>query len=153
MKSTPSNVMINLMAFARYDHSPDLPMQFITRGTLNRDENNRYILCYRESQKDEESGTEIHSDIEMTMEKDRVTMVRKGDFSSAMVFNRNQRFEGFYRTPYGEIRMAVHTDHVRCDLREDAGSVHLKYQLSLDGAYASTNELHLEYRAEKEKAQ
>ena len=55
------------------------------------------------------------------------------------------RFEGVYKTPFGEMDMAVYARGVRCDIGEAKGSVHLKYQLDIQGAYASTNELHLEY--------
>ena len=41
--------------------------------------------------------------------------------------------------------MAVFARGVRCDIGEKKGSVHLKYQLDIQGAYASMNELHLEY--------
>ena len=74
-----------------------------------------------------------------------MTMTRRGDYSNTMVFVPEQRFEGVYKTPFGEMDMAVYARGVRCDIGEAKGSVHLKYQLDIQGAYASTNELHLEY--------
>ena len=56
-----------------------------------------------------------------------------------------QRFEGVYQTPFGSMDMAVMSRGVQCDIGEKKGSVHLKYQLDIQGNYASTNELHLEY--------
>ena len=75
-------------------------------------------------------------------------MMRTGDCSNTMVFVKGQRFEGTYRTPYGNMDMAVFSGVVTCDAGERSGSVHLKYQLDIGGAYASTNELHLEYNAD-----
>jgi uncharacterized beta-barrel protein YwiB (DUF1934 family) len=66
-----------------------------------------------------------------------------------MVFIPKQRFEGVYQTPYGEMNMGVYARDVDCRIGPDSGSIHLKYQLDLQGAYASTNELHLEYTAEQ----
>jgi hypothetical protein len=47
------------------------------------------------------------------------------------------------------MNMGVYARDVDCRIGPDSGSIHLKYQLDLQGAYASTNELHLEYTAEQ----
>lgn len=138
-------VMINLLAIARYDHTPDYPIQFMTRGKLVMGENDSATLKYTESQQDEETGEIISSLITLNMEKNRVTLIREGDYSNTMVFIPEQRFEGIYQTPFGKMDMAVTSRGVRCSIGEKKGSVHLKYQLDLQGTYASTNELHLEY--------
>ena len=66
-----------------------------------------------------------------------------------IVFAKGQRFEGVYHTPYGEMDMAVYTREATCKFGRKEGNIHLKYQLNVQGSYASTNELHLEYRAEQ----
>ena len=138
-------VLINLLAIAKYEHAPDYPIQFITRGMLHLGEKNAAVLEYTESQQDEETGEIITAQVTLAMEKNRVTMTRQGDYSNTMVFVPEQRFEGIYQTPFGDMDMAVFARGVRCDIGERKGSVHLKYQLDIQGAYASTNELHLEY--------
>ena len=146
-KQTP--VLINLLAIARYDHTPDYPIQFMTTGTLRYINQDEALLQYVESQQDEETGEIIHSDIILSVLDGRITMERKGDFSNTMVFARGQRFEGVYHTPYGEMDLAVFTKEAVCRFGKDDGSVHLKYQLNIQGNYSSSNELHLEYKAEK----
>ena len=138
-------VLINLLAIAKYDHAPDYPIQFMTTGMLSIENHNNAVLEYTESQQDEETGEITTSLITLSMEKSRVTMTRKGDYSNTMVFAPEQRFEGIYQTPFGNMDMAVYARGVRCDIGEKKGSVHLKYQLDIQGAYASSNELHLEY--------
>ena len=103
------------------------------------------MLEYTESQQDEETGEITTAQVTLSMEKNRVTMTRNGDYSNTMVFVPEQRFEGVYQTPYGAMDMAVFSRRVRCDIGDRKGSVHLKYQLDIQGAYASSNELHLEY--------
>ena len=145
-------VLINLLAIARYDHAPDYPIQFMTQGKLRVSGEENAELEYTESQQDEETGEISTALVKLSLEKNRVTMTRSGDCSNTMVFVPDQRFEGVYRTPYGDMDMAVFSRGVRCDIGERKGSVHLKYQLHIQGAYASTNELHLEYtenRSEK----
>lgn len=139
------SVLINLLAIARYEHAPDYPIQFMTKGTLHLGEKDDAVLKYTESQQDEETGEITTAQITLEMEKDRVTMTRMGDYANTMVFVPEQRFEGIYQTPFGNMDMAVYARGVRCNIGEKKGSVHLKYQLDIQGAYASSNELHLEY--------
>ncbi len=143
--SRGKKVLINLLSIARYEHTPDFPIQFMTKGTISLEKNNHAILEYTESQQDEETGEISTAQITLEMEKDRVTMTRLGDYANTMVFVPEQRFEGVYQTPFGNMDMAVYARGVRCNIGEKKGSVHLKYQLDIQGAYASTNELHLEY--------
>lgn len=141
-------VLINLLAIARYDQAQDFPIQFMTKGTLSMGNGNAAVLEYTESQQDEETGEITTSLITLSMEKERVTMTRKGEYSNTMVFEPEHRFEGTYHTPFGSMDMAVFSRGVRCNIGETKGSVHLKYQLDIQGSYASTNELHLEYKAD-----
>ena len=146
-------VFINLLAIARYDRAPEYPIQFMTVGNLSYAGPDEALLQYVESQQDEETGEIIKADISLSFRDGRITMERKGDFANTMVFAKGQRFEGVYRTPYGEMDMAVFTREAACRLGKSEGNIHLKYQLNIQGSYASTNELHLEYRAEQEKTE
>ena len=148
MKDSHKPVFINLLAIAKYDHMPDYPIQFMTVGKLYYHKPGEALLQYVESQQDEETGEITASDISLSVHDGKVTMERKGDYSNTMVFARGQRFEGIYHTPYGEMDMAVFTKEAACRIGSDDGSLHLKYQLNIQGNYASSNELHLEYRAE-----
>ncbi len=146
-RSTP--VFINLLAIARYDQMPDYPIQFMTVGNLFYSSPNNVMLQYVESQQDEETGEIMKADISLSLRDGRITMERKGDFANTMVFAKGQRFEGVYHTPYGEMDMAVFTKEAACRFGRSEGNVHLKYQLNIQGNYASTNELHLEYKSEQ----
>ena len=142
-------VFINLLAIARYDHMPDYPIQFMTVGKLSWSNPEEALLQYVESQQDEETGQILKSDISLILHGGKITMERKGEFANTMVFAKGQRFEGVYHTPYGEMDMAVYTREATCKFGRKEGNIHLKYQLNVQGSYASTNELHLEYRAEQ----
>ena len=147
--STP--VFINLLAIARYDQMPDYPIQFMTVGNLYYSNPQEALIRYVESQQDEETGEITKSDISLSLHDGRITMERRGEFENTMVFAKGQRFEGIYHTPYGEMDMAVYTKEAACRFGRSEGNIHLKYQLNIQGSYASTNELHLEYKAEKER--
>ncbi len=149
--SSDTPVFINLLAIARYDHMPDYPIQFMTVGKLSYSDPEEALLQYVESQQDEETGEITNSDISLSLRDGKITMERKGAFANTMVFAKGQRFEGIYHTPYGEMDMAVFTKEASCKIGRSEGNIHLKYQLNVQGNYASTNELHLEYRAEQGK--
>ncbi len=144
-------VFINLLAIARYDQMPEYPIQFMTVGNLDFSNPDEARLQYVESQQDEETGEITNADISLLLQDGKITMERKGEFSSTMVFSKGQRYEGVYHTPYGEMDMAVYTKEAACRFGRTEGNIHLKYQLNIQGSYASTNELHLEYRAGHEK--
>ena len=149
MENNQRPVFINLLSIARYDHMPDYPIQFMTVGKLSYQKPGHALLQYVESQQDEETGEITASDISLFVQDGRVTMERKGDFHNTMVFSRGQRFEGVYQTPYGDMNMAVYTKEADCRIGRDDGTLHLKYQLHIQGNYTSTNELHLEYRTDQ----
>ena len=153
MDREQTTVFINLLAIAKYDQMPDYPIQFMTTGKLIYKNPSEALLQYVESQEDEETGEITKSDISLSISDGKVTMERSGDFSNTMVFSRGKRFEGVYHTPYGEMDMAVFTREAACQIGNKDGSMHLKYQLQIQGNYASTNELHLEYHAEQPASQ
>ena len=144
-------VLINLLAIAKYEGMPDYPIQFMTTGRLYEDQGNGAVLRYTESQQDEDSGEVNVSDIALHIRGREVTMTRTGDFSNTMLFSKNHRYEGVYHTPYGDISMAVFSRDVFCHIEPEQGAVHLKYQLDLQGRYASSHELHLEYTLASEE--
>lgn len=139
-------VVINLASLASYDGITDDPMQVMTTGTLFPQEGFS-LLKYQERQEDEATGEVMESEIQLMLKKDQVTMNRMGAFSNTMMFKSNKRFETTFQTPFGELPMAIYSRDVKCDIGNRQGKVHLKYELSMQGAYASTNELHLEYWA------
>ena len=149
MKKKDTPVLINLLATARYDQTPDFPIQFMTRGMLTMCEEGKALIEYTEAMQDDDSGETMTAKVMLEMSRNRVTMTREGDVSNTMVFIPRQRSEGIYQTPYGSMNMGVYARNVDCRIGPDSGSVHLKYQLDFQGSYTSTNELHLEYKAEQ----
>lgn len=140
------SVAINLIAHVSYgNETPDLPVQFITTGTLSRN-NGKTLLSYTEHP-DSEEQNEPDTLVTLEFDKGNVTMKRKGPFSNEMIFSKGKRFESYYSTPYGDMNMAVYAISVNYAVDKQEGQLDLKYQLDLQGNYASSNELHLQYSA------
>ena len=106
------------------------------------------MLRYQEIQKDEESGQSISQDVILALQPDRVTMTRLGAYGTTMVFVKDRRFEGAYRTPFGELELALFATQVNVNMGPDSGSVHLEYQLDMQGSYAAVQVIDVTYTAE-----
>lgn len=121
-------------------------IRVMTTGQL-RPTPSGFMLRYTESQTDEGTGAVMTQDIILNMQPGRVSMTRMGEYGTTMVFVKDTRFEGKYRTPFGDLDMALFATQVHTDLSPEKGSIHLKYQLDLQGNFAGVNTLHLEYAA------
>ena len=95
-------------------------MRLVTTGELSGEpEQNAWKLRYTETQPD-------------TSETDRVTFTMKD-------------YEGSYNTPYGALEMGVFPTHVRYNVNDAKGEVVLKYQLDIQGQYASMREMRIRF--------
>ncbi|MGN0745570.1 MAG: DUF1934 domain-containing protein [Aristaeellaceae bacterium] len=149
MKEQATDVVVTLCGISGERGEEDV-IRVMTTGQLRRTPSG-YLLRYQETQTDDNDGTVMTQDIILSLQPGRVSMTRLGDYGATMVFVKDRRFEGKYRTPYGELDMAIFATHVQCDLAPEKGSVHLKYQLDLQGSFASMNTLHLEYVAGRQE--
>ena len=75
-------------------------------------------------------------------------MTRLGDYGTTMVFVKDRRFEGAYHTPYGDLALALYAMQVQCKVAEDHGSVHLEYQLDMQGSYSAVQCIDVSFCAE-----
>ncbi|WP_242826945.1 4-(cytidine 5'-diphospho)-2-C-methyl-D-erythritol kinase [Butyrivibrio sp. MC2013] len=75
--------------------------------------------------------------------KDKLKMIRKGDFSSVMVFEEGQDHHSSYRTPYGDTDMRVSCKTLKLDTDENSGTLraHIDYELYLDGDKSSDSSI------------
>jgi|GEM_PF-104904 len=146
-KTKPMPVMLTVDGTIQGEDGEDDAIRMVTMGELTAVPGG-YVLQYQEAQQ-EENGQLVTQDIVLQLQPERVTMTRVGEFGTSMVFMKDRRFEGIYHTPYGDMDMAVYATRVRCDLGDEAGSVHLKYQLEMQGNFTAMHELRLSYVAGK----
>ncbi|MDO5022219.1 MAG: DUF1934 domain-containing protein [Eubacteriales bacterium] len=106
-------------------------------------------LRYTETVSDESQM----QNVTLTMGKGIVTMASDGPFGTDMVFEKGCRYEGSYRTPYGELDMSIFPTLVNYNISEDGnGEVNLKYQLDIGGRYAAVHKLHIKLQADNLRA-
>ncbi len=131
-------MLIAINASAYRDESSEAPMAMLTSGTLSI-ENGRAVINYEETLDENLPPQKV----ELTVADDCVTMLRTGFYELSMVFRKNQRFEGQYKTPYGSMALALYCTRLNAELTNDGGEVEISYQLDLNGQFASMNDMEL----------
>lgn len=98
-------------------------------------ENDKVVIEYVEN--NEETGPE---ETTITVfENDTVSIVRKGQFSSEMMVEKNTRHHTFYRTPYGELTMGIYGNQVEWSKDDNGGVLKMKYSLDFNNGFVSEN--------------
>lgn len=115
-------------------------MRLVTTGELSG-EDDSWKLRYIETQPD---TAETHQ-VTFTMQNGVVTMSREGEYRTSMIFSQGNRFEGNYETPYGALEMGVYPTQVKYKVDEAKGEVLLKYQLDIQGQFASMREMRIRF--------
>ena len=62
----------------------------------------------------------------------------------------NEKHESVYQTPYGQLHMAVYTHEFNVSIQDGIGSVHLGYDISVDGEWQFYNQLTITLREDTE---
>ena len=148
-KLTP--VIVTLSSYARGERGEkEQPIRLMCHGRL-RPTSEGCMVRYQEVQQEEPNGPSMIQDVILNVQcgsVHRVTMTRMGDYGTTMVFVKDRRFEGAYHTPYGDLALALYAMQVQCRVAEDCGSVHLEYQLDMQGSYSAVQCIDVSFCAE-----
>ena len=150
MDMKPIPVLVTLSSYAKGEHGEkEQPIKLMCYGKLKLTADG-FMLKYQEIQQDDTGATNAQDVILNIQPKDgpRVTMTRLGDYGTTMVFVKDRRFEGAYHTPYGDLALALYAMQVQCKVAEDHGSVHLEYQLDMQGSYSAVQCIDVSFCAE-----
>ena len=98
-------------------------------------ENDKVVIEYVEN--NEETGPE-ETTISV-LEGNIISIVRKGQFSSEMMVEKNTRHHTFYRTPYGELTMGIYGNQVEWSKDDKGGVLKMKYSLDFNNGFVSEN--------------
>ena len=148
-KHTP--VIVTLSSYARSENGEkEQPIKLMCHGKL-RPMSDGCMLRYQEIQQEDPKSAPMVQDVILNVQTGsvpRVTMTRLGDYGTTMVFVKDRRFEGAYHTPYGDLGLALYAMQVQCKLGEDYGSIHLEYQLDMQGSYSAVQCIDVSFCAE-----
>ena len=146
-------VIVTLSSYARGERGEkETPIRLMCHGKL-KPSTDGCMLRYQEVQTDD-NGENAVQDVILKLEvgeTPRVPMTRLGDYGTTMVFVKDRRFEGAYHTPYGDLGLALYAMQVQVKLAEDHGSVHLEYQLDMQGSYSAVQCIDVSFCAESSR--
>ena len=130
-----NNVIISIKGVQTNPEQEEETIELVTEGRLESDGEAGYTLSYQESEVTGLEGTLTTFQIE----KDRITLLRLGEFNSQMVFEQGRRHLSMYNTPYGAMAIGVNTRHLLSDLTDRGGDIEIDYAIEIDHSVAGQN--------------
>lgn len=105
--------------------------------------NEKLYLSYQDQA---EGMDNSHTIVKIDPEKERVLLLRKEPAAMKQDFIVGEKKQGYYKTAYGEIKIAVKTKKLKIDLAEKSGLLKINYQLYLNGKLNAEHHLKLKYK-------
>ena len=97
-----------------------------------------FIIDYDESKITESEGNKTR----LKIYKDKLIMIKMGNFSTKMEFEENKSSDNMYSTPYGSFDISFKTIVYDYSLDECGnGSVYIEYKIIFGGAEESLNKI------------
>lgn len=141
-----NKILLEITGTQRIDNQKD-KMELTTVGTIEETDD-KYIINYKEEQ--EPPAAPI--DVRVVVRKDEksVEMTRSGAFASCLTIEKSKRNLCHYGTEYGDILMGISGHTIDCDYTEDKGQFIFSYDIDINGALASRNEVKINFRKNQE---
>lgn len=140
-------VLITVKGSQRDAHGEEDQIELFTQGRRYT-KNGIHYITYQES---EISGMEGVTTL-LKIYTDHVTLVRMGGIDQRQEFHLGKRCRSEYITPYGTMRLSVHTTRLVMTRTEDNSQVtgiDIEYELEIDGQWQSANTLAVHIQGDK----
>ena len=137
-----NNVIISIRGVQSTPNMEEETIELVTEGRLETDGDAGFTLSYQESELTGMEGTLTTFQIE----KDRITLMRMGEYNSQMVFEQGRRHLSMYNTPYGALAIGVNTQKMHAAMDAAGGEIEISYAIEIDHAVAGENLFHINVR-------
>ena len=127
------NVLISITGVQMTDDGPQ-EVEMITTGDYFGKDGRHYVLY--EEMTDDGSG----------IQPDSMSILKKGEASTRMVFEKNKKNLSCYVTPFGQMMIGIHTGNVQVREEEDLLKVDVDYSLDINYEHVSDCNITLEVR-------
>lgn len=118
-------------------------IELTTIGTME-EKADSYVFSYNEEQ--EPPLKPIKATLTIFKDEKRIEIMRSGDRGSLLIIERSKRNLCSYGTPYGELLMGIYGKSIESRIGEKNGTVVFGYDIDVNGALTSQNEVKLEYK-------
>lgn len=135
-------VIISIHGVQTDPDGSDEVVDFVTKGSLGGSLEQGYYLTYMESELTGLEGTTTTFQIG----QDQITMLRKGNLNSSMVFKEGERHVSLYDAGFGGFMLGVNTHKVRADIGNSGGDMELRYAIEVENTVIGENAFHIQVR-------
>jgi uncharacterized beta-barrel protein YwiB (DUF1934 family) len=105
--------------------------------------NEKLYLSYKD---DAEGIGRSQTVVKIDPERERVLLLRQDPAAMKQDFVCGKKQEGYFKTAYGEIKMAVKTKKLEMEISENAGLIRINYQVFLGGELNAEHHLKINYK-------
>ena len=138
------NVVLRIQGRQTYGNQEPEVIELVTDGTMEF-RNGGWDISYEESALTGMEGVTTT----FREEPGKVTLLRSGKLSSAMVFQENVPHDSLYQLEFGALLMTVKATRVFYDLVPDGGMVDLVYEICIENTEAGVIDYHLDIRSKE----
>jgi len=132
---------ISIKGLPVFADSDDEAFELMTDGEYSR-ENGISTFSYVESELTGLDGLLTTFNVE----PDRVVLRRGGGLNGDMIFSEKQKHHFLYETPFGSITMGIDTHSIKDNMRDDGGSLEIRYDIEVDNISVSQNLFKIDVR-------
>ena len=118
-------------------------IELTTVGTLE-EMNDRYVFRYHEEQ--EPPLAPIEATVTVFKDEGRVEILRSGPAGSLLIIENAKRNLCSYGTQFGDLLMGIYGKRIENQIGDNAGTIRFGYDIDINGALTSQNEVKLEYK-------
>lgn len=139
-------ILLDVIGTQRVDNQKD-KMELTTIAVLDENDTH-YIINYNEEQ--EPPLNPIKVCVKISKDESFVEMTRTGTYSSCLSIEKSKRNLCHYGTEYGDILMGISGHNIDLEYDGEKGSFVFTYDIDINGALASKNEVKLNFRKNQE---
>ena len=126
------------------DQEPEV-IELVTEGTMELRDGG-WDISYEESELTGLQGVVTT----FRVEPGKVTLSRRGQLNSQMVFEEGVSHDSLYQMEFGTLMLTVKATRVYYDIVPDGGTIDLVYAIDIENTQAGTIDYHLDIRAKDE---
>lgn len=136
--------LITIIGCQKYEGDSDKDkIEMKTVGTIEENDS-EYIIRYNEEFAPNKSP--IKTKLNIAKDESRVEMIKSGPYSSCLIIEKSKRHLCNYGTEYGDMLMGIFGRSVENGYGENEGSFKFSYDIDVNGAITSQNEVTINYR-------
>ncbi len=134
--------ILSIKGLQVYDDQDDNTDIRLTTEADFENQDGVYFIDYEESEITGLEGTKTMIEVG----ENYVSLQRKGNVNTHMLFMKDRKTSTYYNTPYGDLTIGIFTDKLDIDVNDDGGKINVDYYLDVNSSTSSKNNFEIEIR-------